>query len=86
MNASLSENFKLPTSPSAGSPIGKLMVRIHAEVPATPFEEARAVAHRQLEKAQRCRVFRAPKTPVQEAAGRASLAAFRARIAQSDAA
>jgi hypothetical protein len=82
MNALMLEHyFTQPDTPAAGSPIGKLMVRILGKNPAMKFEEARQAAHRMQERA-------AGKTkyqlgPVQSPEEKAeSLKRFRAKVIQ----
>ena len=73
---SLAEYFKLPHSPMANSPVGKLMVSILEETPGIDFEEARKQAQECLHKAAGRKSYRI-YTPSQEQRSRDRLNARR---------
>jgi len=59
--------FAQPDSPSANSPVGKLLVRILAEYPESTFASAREKAHELLAVAAKARVYRLPAVRSAEA-------------------
>jgi hypothetical protein len=57
----IAEFFALPDSPSAGSPVGSLIVRIVAKYPAMSFADARTEAKRLLGKAAGAKYYCTPR-------------------------
>ncbi len=81
MGNALKQYFEQTDTPSEGSPVGRLMVKILEGNPALSFEQAREQAHKMLERAVGKWRYVTPvvRTPEEEAARQARFQSLNAR-------